>query len=140
METICVPSYANIFKSEVKENYIYSLIKNISVIQVRYIDYILMVWVKPGSETIYEQNKSKAKEGIEFLDTLVYIHKNNRLHTTLYKKSIDCQTYLPAKSAQLLPHKKSIPYCQVLNFKRRSSTFQEYKKSCQDLIRRFVFL
>ena len=37
-----------------------------------------------------------SKENIEFLDTLVYIDRKNRLQTTLYKKPTDCQNYLHA--------------------------------------------
>ena len=45
MRTICAPSYANIFMSEFEEKYIYPLINNKSVIYLRYIDDIFMVWI-----------------------------------------------------------------------------------------------
>ena len=38
METICAPSYANIFMTEFEGNYIYPLIKNKSATYLRYID------------------------------------------------------------------------------------------------------
>ena len=41
-----------------------------------------------------------SKESLEFLDTLVYMDSKNRLQTTLYKKPIDYQNYLHAKSGQ----------------------------------------
>ena len=50
MGTICAPSYANIFMSEFEEKHIYPLIKNKSVIYLRYIDDIFMVWIKSESE------------------------------------------------------------------------------------------
>ena len=43
MGTICAPSYANIFMSEFEEKHIYPLIKNKSVIYLRYIDDVFMV-------------------------------------------------------------------------------------------------
>ena len=94
MGTICAPSYANIFMPEFEENYIYPLIKNKSVIYLRYISNIFMVWIKSESELrqfineINEKHQSIkldfnfSKESIEFLDTLMYIHSNNRSQTT----------------------------------------------------------
>ena len=78
-----------------------------------------------------------SKENIKFLDTLVYIDSNNRLQTTLYKKPTDCQNYLHAKIAHPFSLKK-IPYSQALRIKRIFSTFEEYRKHSQDLIKRFV--
>ena len=46
---------------------------------------------------------------IEFLDTLVYVDKQNRLQTTLFRKSSDCQNFLNAKSEHPCSLKKSIP-------------------------------
>ena len=45
MGTICAPSYANIFMSKFEEKHIYPLIKNKSVIYLRYIDDTFMVWI-----------------------------------------------------------------------------------------------
>ena len=78
------------------------------------------------------------KESIEFLDILVHIDSKNRLQTTLYKKPTDCQNYLHAKSAYPFSIKKSIPYSQALRIKRICSTFEEYMKHSQNLIKRFV--
>ena len=50
MRTICAPSYANIFISEFEEKYVYSLIKNKSVIYLRYIDDIFKAKTKSESE------------------------------------------------------------------------------------------
>ena len=79
-----------------------------------------------------------SKESIEFLDTLVYIDSKNRLQTTLYKKPTDCQNYLHAKSAHPFSLRKSIPYSQALRIKCICSTFEEYRKHSQNLIKRFV--
>ena len=77
-----------------------------------------------------------SRESIEFLDT-VYIDSKNRLLTTLYKKPTDCQNYLHAKSVHSFSLKKSIPYSQALRIKRICSTFEEYRKHSQGLIKRF---
>ena len=150
MGTICAPSYANMFMSEFEVKYIYPLIKNKYLIYLRYIDDIFMVWIKSESELrkfmneINQKHQSIkfdfmfSKENIEFLDTLVYIDSNSRLQTTLYKKPADCQNYLHAKSAHPFSLKKSIPYSQALRIKRICSTFEEYRKHSQDLIKNLL--
>ena len=144
MGPICAPSYANIFMSELEEKHIYSLIKNKSVMYLRY---IFMVWIK--SESILRRFMNEinqkhhsikfdfkfSKESIEFLEKLVYIDSKNRDETTLCKKP---NYYLHAKSAHPLALKKSILYIKVLRIKRTCSTFEEYRKHSQDLIKSFV--
>ena len=72
-----------------------------------------MIWSKSENKLksfINEINKRDSvnlalnffKEKIEFLDTLVYKDHNNCLQTTLFKKPIDRQNYLHAKSAHPL--------------------------------------
>ena len=136
--------------SEFEERYIYPLINNKSSSYLRFIDDISMVLTKSENELkpfINETNKKHdsitfgfkfSKEKIEFLDTLVYKDHNNRLQTTLYKKPTYRQTYLHAKSAHPLSLKKSIPYSQSLRIIRVCSTFDEYKKHSNDLVKRFV--
>ena len=111
MGTICAPSYANIFMSEFEEKYICPLIKNKSVIYLRYVGNIFTVWSKSESELrkflneINQKHQSIkfdfkfSKENIEFLDSLVHIENNNRLQTTLCENPTNCQNYLHAKSA-----------------------------------------
>ena len=127
-----------------------NLKKNKSVIYLRYIDGIFLVWIKSESELRHfmKERSQKhqsikfdfkfSKESIEFLDTLVYIDSKNRLQTTLSKKPTDCQNYLHMKSAHLFSLKKSIPYSQALRIKCICSTFKKYRKHSQDLIKRFV--
>ena len=59
MRTICAPPYANIFRSEFEEKYIYPIIKNKSEIYLRYIDDIFMVRIdiRRRSKTVYEPNE-----------------------------------------------------------------------------------
>ena len=44
MGTICVPAYANIFMAQFEEQHIYPYIKNKSILYLRYIDDIFMIW------------------------------------------------------------------------------------------------
>ena len=76
---------------EFEEKHIYPLIKNKSVIYLRYIDDIFMVWIKFDSELrrfINEINQKHqsiksdiklSKDSVEFQETLVYIDSKNRL-------------------------------------------------------------
>ena len=92
--------------SEFEEKHIYPLIKNKSVIYLRYIEDIFMVWIKSESELRQLMNEINqkhqsikfdfkfSKESIEFLETLLYIDSKNKLQTTLYKKPADSQNYL----------------------------------------------
>ena len=85
MGTICAPAYANIFMAEFEQKYIYPLTKDKSILFLRYIDDIFMVWTKSEKQlkdfmselnqkhlSIKFDYKSDCKQ-IEFLDTLVYI-------------------------------------------------------------------
>ena len=74
-----------------------------------------------------------SKESVEFLDTLVYIDSKKRLQTTLYKKPTDCQTYLHARPAHPFSLKKVFHIVTCI-----CSTFDEYRKHSQDLIKSFV--
>ena len=124
--------------------------KNKSVIYLRYIDDIFMVWIKSESELRKFMNKINqkqqsikfdfkfSKENIEFLDALMYIDSNSRLQTTLFNKPTDCQNYLHRKISTLFLIKNSIPYTQALIIQRTCSSFEIYKKHPQDLVKRFV--
>ena len=149
MGNICAPSYVNIFISEFEAKYNYPLIKSKSVIYLRYIDGIVMVWIKSEIELrqfMSEINKKQSikfdfkfsKKNVEFLNTLVYIGSINRRLTTLAKKPTECQNYLLAKSTHPFSLKKSIPYSQALRIKRIFSTIEEYRKPSQDLFKKFV--
>ena len=100
MGTRCAPTYANIFMVDFEEKYIYPFINQISVLYLRFIDDIFMIWTKSENELenfIKDLNTKHpsikfdfkySKDKIEILDTLVYIdqHKYQKLQTTLYKK------------------------------------------------------
>ena len=75
---------------------------------------------------------------IQFLDTLVYIDQQNKLQTTLSRKSSERQNFLNAKLEHLYSLKKSIPFSQTLRIRRICSTFQEYHSHSRKLIEQFV--
>ena len=67
MGTICSPSYASIFMSEFEEKHYYLLMKSKSVIYLRYIDNIFMVWSKSESELRHFMNELNQKhQSIKF--------------------------------------------------------------------------
>ena len=121
MGTICAPAYANIFMAEFEQKYVYPLIKDKSILFLRYIDDIFMVWTKSEKQLKDFMSELNQKhpikfdykfdcKQIEFLDTLVYIDQQNKLKTTLFQKSRDRQNFVNAKLELPYSLKKSIPY------------------------------
>ena len=98
---------------------LYPYIKNKSILYLRYIDDIFMIWTGTKQELLIFLEKLNSKHktikfehnvsnsNISFLNTLIYKDKNNTIQTTLYRKPTDQQSYLHAHSKSL---KKSIPY------------------------------
>ena len=137
MGTICAPSYANIFMDHFERKFIYPFIKTFSLIYLRFIDDIFFKWTgsKTDLETFLNELSAKhpsikfeyeiSKERISFLDTEIYI-KNNKLHTKIFKKETDRQTFLNINSEQPKSLKISIPYSQALQIKRICSTKKDF--------------
>ena len=96
MGTRCAPTYANIFETKFEEKYIVPFIKQISMLYLRIIDDIFMIWTKSKNELgnfMKDLNIKHSsikfdckyfKDKIEFLDALVYIDQHQKLQTTLY--------------------------------------------------------
>ena len=115
MGAICAPSYANIFMDHFKRKLIYPFIKTFSLIYLRFIDYIFFIWTgsKADLEKFVNELNTKfpstkfeyeiLKERISYLDTEMFI-KNNKLHTKIFRKKPDRQTFLNIESE----HPKSL--------------------------------
>ena len=120
MGTICAPSHANIFMDHFERKFIHSFIKTFSLIYLRFIDDIFFIWT--GSKTDLEKVLNElniihpsikfeyeiSKDRILFLDTEIYI-KNNKLHTKIFKKKTDRQTFLNINSEHPKSLKKQHP-------------------------------
>ena len=142
----CAPAYANIFMAEFEQKYIYPLTKDKSILFLRYIDDIFMIWTKSEKQlkdfmselnqkhpSIKFDYKFDCKQ-IEFLDTLVYIDEQNKLQDTLFRESSDRQNFLNAKPEHPYSLKKSIPYSEALRIPRICSTFQDYHGTLGNLL------
>ena len=67
MGTICALTYPNLFMSEFKDRYIYSLIKNKSKSYLRFIDDIFMVWTISENQLKFFINEiNKNNHSIKF--------------------------------------------------------------------------
>ena len=121
MGKICAPAYANIFMAEFEQKCVYPLIKNKSIIFLHYIDDIFMVWTKSEKQikdfmselnqkhlSIKFNYKFECKQ-IEFLEIFVYIDQQNKVQTTLFRKSSDRQTFVNAKLEHPCLLRKSVP-------------------------------
>ena len=150
MGTICAPAYANNFMAQFEKQHIYPYIKNKSILYLRYIDNIFMIWTETKQELLIFSEKLNSKHktisfehnisnsNISFLDTLIYKDKNKTLQTTLYRKLTDQQSHLHAHSDYPKSLKRSIPYSQALRIKTICSTLTEYKKHCAILKQNFI--
>ena len=150
MGRVCAPAYANIFMDQFEKQHIYPYIKNKSILYLRYIDDIFMIWIWTKQELLIFLEKLNSKHktikfehkishsNISFLDTLIHKDKNNTLQTTLYRKPTDQQSYLHAHSDHPKSLKVSIPYSQALRIKTICSTLTEYKKHCAILKQKFI--
>ena len=61
MGTICAPAYANIFMPQFEKQHIYPYIKSKSILYLRYIDDVFMIWIGTKQEllTFLENLNSK---------------------------------------------------------------------------------
>ena len=129
-----------------EEKFIYPLIDAKTLLYLRFIDDIFMIWTKSEKDLIEFLNELNTKhtsikfefkysrQQIEFLDSLVYIDNNNKLQATLYKKPTDRQKYLHSKSEHPYSLKKSIACSQALRIKRICSTQNEFEKYSSNLL------
>ena len=84
MGTICAPAYGNIFMAQFEKQHIYPYIKNKSILDLRYINDMFMIWTRTKQELLiflenlnskhktikFDHNISHSK--ISFSDTLIY--------------------------------------------------------------------
>ena len=95
MGTTCTPSYANIFMTSFAAKHIYPYIKESSLLYLKYIDDIFMIWKGTKAELmtlIKELNKKHinikydfqiSPGKIAFLGAMLYKDENNNIQTTL---------------------------------------------------------
>lgn len=149
MGTKCAPNYANLFMGNFEANHIYSRIRNKSILYLRYIDDIFMIWtgtkqqlqafskeINNVHQSIKFTVESSVRE-INFLDTTIY-KKGNQLLTKTYKKPTDRPSYLHHTSYHPQPLKKNIPFGQALRLKRINTERVEYEKSIDSLKQSFL--
>ena len=90
------------------------------------------------SKETYEQNATKfdckvSKEEIAFLDTSICINGNKNIQTTVYRKEIDCQSFLYSKSEHPFISKGEHTIYKVrLKTKRICSTVREFRKESRN--------
>ena len=153
MGTNSAPSFSTIFMGYFEEKFIYPFIQNLHSLYLRYSDDISMIWT--GTKLQFEQfimhlNQQHpsikftykiSNEAVEFLDTTVYIDKNNQLQTKLYRKPTDRQNYLHRTShhpEKLNNIKTNIPFSQALRIRRICSKEAEFDSSSYALKAAFV--
>ena len=128
---------------------IYPFIKTFSRIYLRFIDLIFFIWTgsKADLENFLNELNTKhqsikfeyelSKERISFLNTEIHI-KNNKLHTKIFRKKTDRQTFLNINSEHPKSLKNSIPYSQALRIKRICSSKKSFDHHSKELKERFL--
>ena len=136
--------------SHFEETHIYNLIQRNCPFYRRFIDDIFLLWNGTLDELttfleeinrLHPTIKFDAKystSSIEFLDTKVYKFTDGKLHTTLYTKPTDRQSYLRNKSYHPTSCKRSIAYSQALRIKRICSEPSEFEKHTTTLSKKLV--
>ena len=150
MGTKCAVIYANLFMSNFEESHIYQLINGKCPFYKRFIDDIFLLWTGTLDELLKfleELNKlhptikfdaKYSKTTVEFLDTRIYKSDDGKLHTTLYTKPTDRQSYLHSKSYHPNSCKRSIAYSQALRIKKICSDPAEFEAHTQKLSKKLV--
>ena len=145
MGTICAPSYANIYMGKFESKYIYPNINLKTSFYCRYIDDIFFLWNDTEENLIHFASKlnkehpsikfdwKHSKNNINFLDTVIYKDKNNKLQTKLYTKPTDKRNFLHYKSAHPKSLKDNIPYSQALRLKKICSENSEMENHLKEL-------
>ena len=101
MGTICAPSYSNIFMANFEAKHIYQYIKEMSLLYLRYIDDIFMIWKGTKAELMTFMKKLNEKyktikfdfqispKKIAFLNAMLYKYGINNIQIALYRKPTD---------------------------------------------------
>ena len=142
--TICTPSYAHIFMDHFEKKYIYRFLQGLSLIYLRFIDDIFLIWTGTKEQLTNCLNNLNKKHNsikfeykiwqtsITFLDTELSI-QNNKLVTKIYWKKTVCQNFLYIDSDHPKLLKDSIPYSQALRIKSICTTPNDFSHYCEEL-------
>ena len=134
MGTKCAPNYANLFMAHFEEIFIYPRIRGKTLLYLRYIDDIFLIWKGTKQELeefIMEINSvhdtvkfdvNFSSSSVNVLDTTVTITPDHSIKTSLYQKPTDRHNFLHQKSYHPSSTKKSLPYSQALRIRRICSS------------------
>ena len=149
MGTKSAPNYANLFMAYFEETFIHPRIHGKSLLYLRYIDDIFMIWKGTREELdafIAEINSvhstikfdvNYSKSHVNFLDTTVTIRPDHTIKTSLYQKPTDRHNFLHHKSYHPSSTKKSLPYSQSLRIKRICTSEEDYGSATTALKEQF---
>ena len=141
MGSNCSPSYATIFMGKFEEQFIYPSKRGLHRLYLRYIDDIFIMWT--GTKKFIKELSLRhpsikfdyniSNKEVSFLDTIVYIDKNNKLQTEWYKKPTERQNYLHRASEHPENLKKIFHFSQVLRVRRICSEKADSDQACEEL-------
>ena len=126
--TIYAPFYANVFMTNFEAKHTYPCIKEMSLLYLRYIDDIFMIWTGTKGELMAFITEPNEKQNYQiWLPNFtkkncnswltVYKDEYNNIQTTFYRKSTDEKVFLNANSEHLGSLKSSTLCIQTLKTK-----------------------
>ncbi|XDV16664.1 hypothetical protein PO909_016270 [Leuciscus waleckii] len=145
------PNYANLFMGKFEHDFIYNHnpFKQYLKVWYRYIDDIFLVWLGSKEELIDFNNYVNTRlpsikftltydvKVLPFLDVLVR-KVDNTLHTEIYRKETDRNSFLHYQSFHPPSLKRSLPYSQLLRVCRICNEDEVFERQAGELCQRFL--
>ena len=150
MGKIYASCYVNTFMANFEAKHSHPNMKEMSLLYVRYIDDIFMIWKGTKAELIaFTKEPNEKPKTIKFdfqisarkiaiLDLIKYKDENNNTQTTLYHKPTDKKAFLHANSEHLGFLNNSTLCTQALILKTICSTAAEYDRNCATTEQKFL--
>ena len=138
--TICAPQYDNISMATFETYYIYPVFTGKCPLYLRLTDDIFGIWIGTEEELAYAIESLNechhsikldfvvSQSDINFLDTDIYVDKNNMLKTKVFPKPTDHHDFLHRRSEHQESLKKNIPNDQLLRGRRIYTEAKDFQR------------
>ena len=126
LDTICAPSYANVFMDHLERKYISPFLKGLPLIYLRSIDHSFFIWTGSKEQLIWNLDELNTR-----CDSIKFKYKISKTSTSF----LVTEGYVNAEHPKSL--KDSIPYSKAPRIKRICTTSKDFEHHCKELKQRF---